>query len=110
MAQDLLREIQETREMAKRTMEECNMETPKNVIDKEELEYFLDYESFEVFYYKGMLCLAIISTGTLHPLVLNSLGKYVPGEKIATFTVEEYEPSHKTVYSMIDNCEVGIIN
>lgn len=110
MAQDLLHLIQETRETAKKTKEEFSTPLPyQPVIDKSQLEYFLDTDFYEVFYYQNQLCLAIINTGTLHSLILNTEGKYLPGPKIATFTVETFEPTHTTIHSMIDGFEVGIV-
>jgi len=110
MAQDLLQLIQETRVSAKKTVEEFSKPISfQPFIEKSALEYFSDTDFYEVFFYNNQLCLAIISTGTLHPLTLNSEGKYIPGPKIATFTVEEFQPSHHTTHSMIDNSEVGII-
>jgi hypothetical protein len=110
MAQDLLQLIQETSVSATKSLEEFSKQsTFQSFIDKIALEYFLDTDFYEVFFYNNQLCLAIISTGTLHPLILNSEGKYLPGPKIATFTVEEFDPSHHITHSMIDSSEVGII-
>ncbi len=110
MAQDLLQLIQETSEIAKKTKEEFSTPLPyQPSIEKSQLEYFLDTNFYEVFYYQNQLCLAVINTGTLHPLILDIDGKYLPGPKIATFTIEPFEPTHTTIHSQIDGFEVGIV-